>query len=157
MRQPVRLCLLPVLLALCMAPAGALAPSTFDPVIGHALLCLNQPDAGYYYSYLNKYFGKPFKQDGGAYWFHASANLWGVAVTDVMVSDGSSDQTFIGAVMESSPEALEAAIVTAMGIHHYKIEAGKFPLRESPDASVIAYFNKKSKIYCTKSQYLVPK
>ena len=144
-------------LVLASAPLqAAQAPPTFSTVIGHALLCLNQMDAGYFHAYLTKAFGPAYKHEAGAWWFRAGTTLWNVPVSEVMVSDGDSSQTFIGAIVDVPPEQLETAITTAMGIRHKKTDASQYPLRESPAGSVIAYAAQKSKIYCAKSQMLVP-
>ncbi|HZV67191.1 MAG TPA: hypothetical protein VFG03_20055, partial [Telluria sp.] len=84
------------------APARA-APSTFGPVIGSALLCRSHLDNAYFYSYLSAAFGPSYKHEGGAYWFKADATLWGAPVTDVMVSDDTSELVFLAAVTDSTP------------------------------------------------------
>src|SRR3954469_14727727 len=94
---------------LCALPAGA-APSTFGPVIGNALLCRSHLDNAYFYSYLTAAFGPSYKHEGGAYWFKADGTLWGAPVSDVMVSDDSSELVFLGAVSDSTPDKLDEAI-----------------------------------------------
>ncbi|MBI3231311.1 MAG: hypothetical protein HYZ45_14445 [Burkholderiales bacterium] len=145
-------------LAGCLLPRYSLAaaPSTFSTTVGHTLLCMNQLDEQYFYNYFFQAFGKPYKHDGGAYWFKADATLWGAPIKDVLVSDEQSLYSFIAAVADVPPEKLEAAVVDAMGIRHQVMEAGKFPLRQSAPGSQIVYFQKRSKIYCVKSKYLRP-
>ena len=51
------------------------------------MLCLNQLNSKYFYDYLFEAFGKPYKTEGGAYWFKAAgSNIWGMEITDVMVN-----------------------------------------------------------------------
>jgi hypothetical protein len=148
--------LVPALL-LCLAhlPAGAM-PSTFGPVIGSALLCRSHLDNAYFHSYLTAAFGPAYKHEGGAYWFKADASLWGTPVSEVMVSDDSSEHVFVGAVADSSPDKLEQAIRDAAGQRHRAVDASQFPLRVSVPGSTIAYHNTKSKIYCDRYKTLPP-
>ena len=137
------------LLALATAPAQA-APSTFGPVIGSALLCRGQLDNAYFYRYMTQYFGPSYKREGGAYWFRTDATLWGSQVKQVMVSDDSSELTFIAALTESKPDELEKAVRGASGTAFRALDASRYPLRKSNPGSTIAYANDKSKIYCAK-------
>jgi len=140
---------LAALLALACLPARA-APSTFGPVIGSALLCRSHLDNAYFYAYLQTAFGPSYKHEGGAYWFKTDATLWGAKVSEVMVSDDTSELVFVGAVANSTPEQLEQAIHSAAGPRHLPIDASRYPLRMSSPGSTIAYFNNQSKIYCAK-------
>ena len=149
-------CLILAALSLCSTLQAAVVPSTFGTVIGHALLCLNRMDAGYFYTYLSNAFGPPYKHDGGAYWFKTGTTLWETPIAEIMVSDGLSGHTFIGAVANVTAEKLESAIGTAMGIRHTSIDASSYPMRQSPAGSTIVYFNKQAKIYCATTQYLLP-
>ena len=130
-------------------PAAA-APSTFGPVIGSALLCRSQLDNAYFYRYMTQYFGPSYKREGGAYWFRTDATLWGAQVKQVMVSDDSSELTFIAALTDSKPDELEKAVRAASGIGFRALDASRAPLRKSGSGSTIAYANDKSKIYCAK-------
>jgi hypothetical protein len=132
------------------APFAGAAPSTFGPVIGNALLCRSHLDNAYFYSYLTTAFGPSYKHEGGAFWFKADGTLWGAAVTDVMVSDDTSELVFVGAVTESTPEKLEEAIRAEAGARHLARDGSAFPVRESGPGSQIVYFNGKSKIFCAK-------
>lgn len=147
------------LLSLVLACAPGLAsaqaqdkqPSTFGPVIGGALLCRDQIDNKYFYSWLSTHFGAPYKHEGGAYWFRTGeATLWGTPVTEVMVSDDTSERVFLAAVAEVPPDQLEQAVRAASGVRHLAADASPYPLRISAPGSTIAYYNGKSKIYCAK-------
>ncbi len=140
-------------LALLLLPCASLAigaPTTFGPVIGSALLCRSHLDNAYFYSYLSSAFGPSYKHEGGAYWFKADGNLWGAPVSDILLSDDTSDLVFVGAVSDSSPDKLEQAIRAASGLRHNVADSSAFPVRESVPGSKIVYFNTKSKIYCAK-------
>jgi hypothetical protein len=134
-------------LAGAAAPA---APSTFGPVIGSALLCRSHLDNAYFYAYLQTAFGPSYKHEGGAYWFKADGNLWGAPVTDIMLSDDTSDVVFVGAVSELAPDKLDEAIRAAIGLRHEATDATTYPVRQSLPGSKIVYFKAKSKIYCAK-------
>ncbi len=135
-------------IGLACASAGA-APSTFGPVIGSALLCRSHLDNAYFYSYLSTAFGPSYKHEGGAYWFKADGNLWGAQVTDILLSDDTSELVFVGAVSEVAPDKLDAAIRAAVGVRHEAIDKSAFPVRQSRPGSKIVYFKDKSKIYCS--------
>jgi hypothetical protein len=141
------------LCVLAAAPlcAAAAMPSTFGPVVGSALLCRSHLDNAYFYSYLQTAFGKSYKHEGGAYWFKtADTTLWGVEVKEVWVSDDTSELVFIGAVAETGPDKLADAVKNVAGLRYTVQNASPYPLRVSNPGSTIAYFNKKSKIYCAR-------
>lgn len=145
-----------LLSACCAAPAQT-PPPTFGTIVGSALLCRDDVDNKYFYNYFAKAFGPAYKHDGGAFWFRVSgASLWGVTLSEVMVSDDTSTYIFVGAVMETSPEKLEQAIIDQVGMRYAKIDSSAFPVREAKPASRIVYFDKKSKIYCAKYKPLPP-
>ena len=150
-----RLAALALCLCLC-AWSQAAPPSTFGSVVGNAVLCLDHIDNAYFYSYLSRSFGPAYKREGGAYWFKADATLWGAPITDVIVSDDSSALTFLGVVADVTPEKIDEAIVAASGLHYTKLDAGKFPVRESNPGSKIVYFRSKAKVFCAKFKPLPP-
>jgi hypothetical protein len=133
-------------------------PSTFGPVIGSALLCRDQIDNKYFHSWLTAHFGAPYKHEGGAYWFRTGeATLWGTPVTEVMVSDDTSELAFLAAVAEVPPDQLEQAVRGASGLRYVPADGSPYPLRISAPGSTIAYYNSKSKIYCAKFKPLPPR
>jgi hypothetical protein len=155
--RPARGLALTLLLTLsCAGEASAQAgsgkpPSTFAPVIGAALLCHDQIDNAYFYTWLTTAFGPPYKHAGGAFWFRTDgAQLWGKPVSEVLVSDDTGELTFVAAVADVPPDELEQAIRSAAGIRHPAADASPYPLRISAPGSTIAYYNAKSKIYCAK-------
>lgn len=153
--QAVKPALVLAALLACAVPAGAQTqdkqPSTFGPVIGAALLCHDQIDNAYFYRYLSTAFGPPYKREGGAYWFRTGeATLWGKPVTEVMVSDDTSELAFLGAVAEVPPDELEQAVRAASGVALLARDPSNYPLRVAKPGSTIVYYNTKSKIYCAK-------
>ncbi len=164
--RPVRLCrhfgaLLPALLfaGALWSPAGrclAAPPSTFGTTVGYSLLCLNPLDELFFRYYLIQSFGNPYKREEGAYWFRTDANLWGIPVTDMLVSDESSNYTFLAAVLEAKPDKVAEAVLANAGIKHPAIGTSRFPVRQSAPGSQIIHFQQKSKIFCAKSRYLLP-
>jgi hypothetical protein len=145
------------LLAACSLAAQAASPSHFGDVLGNGLLCRDQTSNRYYFDYLSQYFGRPYKREGGAYWFRTNdAMLWGVPVLEVIVSDESYPYRFVGAVADTTPEELEKAIQRQDGVTYAKIDTSRFPVRESKPGSRIVYFNTRSKIYCAKFKPLPP-
>lgn len=143
------------LLAFACCAAQAL-PSTFNPVIGSALLCRSQLDNAYFHSYLTTAFGKAKKHEAGAFWFKGDATLWGKPVLELMVSDDTDPTVFIAAVIDSTPDELAEAIRAATGLRHTAVDASQYPLRVSKPGSVIAYHQGKSKIYCARYKPLPP-
>jgi hypothetical protein len=138
------------------APVAGAAPSTFGPVIGNALLCRSHLDNAYLYSYLSNAFGPSYKHEGGAWWFKADASLWGAQVSDVIVSDDTSELVFIGAVALGAPDKLDDAIRAAVGLRHRVQGGSTYPVRESAPGSQIVYFNDNAKIFCAKYKPLAP-
>ncbi|MDQ1835324.1 hypothetical protein [Massilia scottii] len=137
-------------LALLAAPAAQAAPSTFGPVIGSAILCRSQLDNAYFHDYLVSAFGPSYKHEGGAYWFKADGTLWGAPVTDIMISDDTSEVVFVAAVADTTPDKLEESIRNAVGVRHVSMDNSRYPVRASNPGSKIVYFKTKSKIYCAK-------
>lgn len=139
------------LFAGALPASGALAaPSTFGTVFGSAVLCRDDVDNVYFYDYLSASFGPAYKREGGAYWFKADARLWGTDISDVIVSDDSSELVFVAAVADAAPEQLDEAIAATAGVRHIKADQSAFPVRQARLGSKIVYFNTKSKIYCAR-------
>ncbi|HEV7814046.1 MAG TPA: hypothetical protein VGP06_02970 [Janthinobacterium sp.] len=138
-------------------PAQAAPPSTFGTVVGNAVLCLNNLDNKYFYSYLAAAFGVPYKHDGGAFWFKTTgATLWGAPILEVIVSDDTSALAFIGAIADTTPENLEPMVTASVGLHYTKKDASAFPVRAALAGSKIIYFNTRSKVYCAEYKPLPP-
>lgn len=151
-----RLALCVALLGVPLSAATAPPPTTFGTQIGHALLCQDQLNSNFFYSYLTTFFGQPYKKDQGAYWFKTpEATLWGMKVSEVIVGDLTSEVEFLAAVVDTTPEKLTDAIRQIAGIQYQAIEKKAHPIRESRPGSRIIYANDKSKIYCAKAKLLL--
>jgi hypothetical protein len=164
--------LLPALLTSIVGRCQGTPPSTFGTTVGYTLLCLNPLNEIYFREYLIQAFGQPYKREEGAYWFKSNGKLWGVSVTDVLVSDETSAYTFLAAVMDINPEKLNDAIANSAGLRHSivgqpnrptpppttkpALNPTTFPIRQAQTGSQIIHFRQKSKIFCSKSRYLVP-
>ncbi len=131
--------------------AAFAAPSTFGTTIGSALLCLDQIDPYYFWFYLNEFFGPPYKNEGGAYWFKVQTTLWGAPISDVMVSDGSGRVIFLAAAFTNTkPDALSSAISGSTGIGYTNSEPIQYSPMMSSFGSKIIYFGQNAKIFCAK-------
>lgn len=142
------------------AQPGEKPPSTFGTVLGSALLCRDHIENHYFYNWMQTAFGPPYKHEGGAFWFRTTdATLWGAEVSEVMVSDDTSQLVFVAAVAEVPPDQLEQSIRSAIGVRHLAADASAYPLRVSSTGSTIAYYaaGNKSKIYCAKFKAQPPR
>ncbi len=156
MRHSLRACLAWLTLALGVAGPAAAVPTTFSNVIGNAILCRSHLDNHYFYSYLEAAFGPPYKREGGAWWFKAEGTLWGMSVSDIIVSDDTSALTFIGAVAEATPDVLGDAVRMSVGLSHVKVDDSQFSALAANLGSKIVFYNTRSKIYCAKFKQLSP-
>jgi hypothetical protein len=144
-------------LLLAASAAQAAPPTTFGTVIGSGLLCRDETSNRFYYDYMVKFFGPPYKREGGAWWFRTQdARLWGTEIVEVIVSDDSWPMVFVGAVAESTPEKLEEAIIAQDGLRYAKIDSSRYPVREAKPGSRIVYADRRAKIYCAKFKPLPP-
>lgn len=136
--------------------AQAVPPTTLGSVVGNAALCLDQVENRYFFSYLQEFYGPPYQREGGAYWFKATAGtvVWGVPITDVIVSDDSAPLVFVGLVADTAPDKLDNAIAAAAGVRHARVDNSAYPVRAATLGSKIVYFNTKSKLYCVKDRIL---
>ena len=143
---------------LALSPLVHAAPPThFGVVLGNGLLCRDETSNRYYFDYMVQYFGKPYKREGGAYWFRTpEATLWNTPILEVMVSDESFPYSFVAAIADATPENLEKAVQGQEGLQYAKIEASRFPVRETKAGSRIVYSNTRSKIFCAKFKPLPP-
>jgi hypothetical protein len=145
-------------LAFALCAAAQAAPSTFGTVVANGLLCRDQISNAFFYDYLKSYFGNPYKREGGAWWFRAQdAQLWGMEVVELIVSDDSYPYSFIGAIVDTAPDKLEEAIRQHDGIRFAQVGGtAAYPIREGNAGSRIVYVNNRAKIYCAKFKSLPP-
>lgn len=154
----------PFLLVLALAGTNAsAAPTTFGTEIGHPLLCLTQLNSNYFYDYLRTFFGQPYKHEQGAYWFKTDGQLWDARISEVLVGDLSSQVEFIAAVVDTTPSALAESIRKRHGVTYRPIyddgitgpNKGPYFVLEAHTGGRIIYYDRKTKIYCAKSQLLL--
>lgn len=148
-------CWVALLGALCSDYCVA-APSTFSTEVGNAVLCLNKLDAGYFYNYFSSAFGPPRKHEGNAYWFKSDGNLWGIPVTEVLVSDASSTHVFVAAFADATPAKLDEAILGQAGMKFTLASSAPNAIRTATSGAVIAYAKTKAKVYCAVPAQLLP-
>ncbi|WP_338771504.1 hypothetical protein [Massilia sp. METH4] len=152
----------PAMLALALGlavapPLPAKVPTHFGVVLGNGLLCRDQTSNRYYFDYMVRWFGQPYKREGGAWWFRTpQARLWGFPVSEVIVSDETFPYRFVGAVADTTPEKLAAAITKRDGLRYVPIAGSATPVRETSTGGRIAYADRRSKIYCAKFKPLPP-
>lgn len=128
--------------------AGGQMPSTLSSSVGAALLCKDHVDPHYFWTNLERFMGKPYKTEGGAYWFKVQGNMWGAEITDVLVSDGQAELIFLAAQFKGGPDKLAEAILAATGIKYVKETAQADSPLVSGLGSRIVFAGGNSKIYC---------
>lgn len=128
--------------------AGAM-PTTFGPVVGNALLCVDDIDPAYFRRYLTDFLQPPYKTEGAAYWFKADTTLLGVKISDVFVSTEKTRYAFIGAVMKDSLAAARDKIQQFTGVR-FQPEGDDATLRSPAGTYLISYGKDRSKIFCVK-------
>jgi len=147
------------ILALTMVASFAHAHaqgSTFATTVGTAVLCLDDVEPGFFRNFMTAI--KPsYKQEQGAYWFKATADMFGVPVTEVFVSDGSSAHRFVGILSSLPPDQMAEAVNNAAlaGITFQKDNPkDKYSTYSSPSGSIIAFQGKNGKMYCRRDRAL---
>lgn len=145
------------LFGLTALPALAAAPTTFQPVVGGALLCRDRIDHLYFTDYLIQAFKKPYKTEGDAYWFKPdkSQKLFELEITDIFVSVDGSRYAFLGVVLKEKLEVATKKLLELKGIRFEPYApigevAGPHVLRSPEGAFLIRYNRTQSKLYCAK-------
>jgi hypothetical protein len=145
--------LLALLLALgLLSPAlSPAAPTTFEPVIGNALLCHDQIDPVYFKDYLIRFYKQPYKTEGEAYWFKPDPNqkLFGMEMIDIYVSTEASRYNFLGVVFREKLPDAKKKMVELKGIDYLPF-SGESVLRSAPGSFLIEYDKVQTKLYCVK-------
>lgn len=143
-----RLAILLLLGALGLPWPARAVPTTFAPVIGNALLCLDAIDPSYFKSYLTEALKRPYKTQGQAYWFKADTPLLGVKLSELFVSTEESPYAFIGAVVEDDLKTARDKIQRSAGVEFRPAADGR--LRTAAGTYLISYGKGRSKIFCVK-------
>jgi len=141
-----------MLSALCLVPAVSIsAPSTFEPVIGGALLCRDRIDPVYLRDYLIRFYQNPYKTEGEAYWFKLDAGkkLYGMTLEDIFVSTEDSRYAFLGVVLSENLSLARKKILETEGID-FQPFSGETVLRSAQGSFLIEYDQTQTKLYCAK-------
>lgn len=141
-----------MLAALGSMPVSLLAaPTTFEPVIGSALLCNDQIDPVYFKDYLIRFYKDPYKTEGDAYWFKPdpAQKLYGLQLADIYVSTESSRYAFLGVIFEENLDTARKKMLEIRGVSYHPF-SGDTVLRSAQGSFLIEYDNTKTKLYCVK-------
>jgi len=141
-------------LLVVFSPFALAQGSTFSITLGMAALCLDDVEPGYFYNYMSKT-SRPFKRENGAYWFKTTEPLFGAPITEVFVSDGSSQHIFVGVVSSLPPDKLAEALATgapAGGNFKKTNPADKNSTFFSLAGSEIVFQGKNGKLFCRRDR-----
>lgn len=141
-----------ILAALGSMPASLLAaPTTFEPVIGSALLCNDQIDPVYFKDYLIRFFKNPYKTEGEAYWFKPdpAQRLYGLELMDIYVSMESSRYAFLGVTFKENLDTARKKMLELREVSYLPF-SGDAVLRSAQGSFLIEYDKTKTKLYCVK-------
>lgn len=145
------------LLFLTLAVLGSMpapllaAPTTFEPVIGSALMCNDQIDPVYFKDYLIRFFKNPYKTEGEAYWFkpEPAQKLYDLELTDIYVSTESSRYAFLGVVFKEKLDIAKKKMLEIRNTNFLPF-SGDTVLRSAQGSFLIEYDKTKTKLYCVK-------
>lgn len=140
---------------LCLCGSLVLAQgSSFSTTVGTAVLCLDDLDPGFIHNYMAQL--KPsYKREDGAYWFKTATDMFGVPVTEVFVSDGSTEHNFVGVISSMSPDEIVEALgngAPAGGVFMKDNAADRYSTYSSANGSVVAFQGKNGKVYCRRDR-----
>ena len=135
----------------CIPAMAAAAPTTFDPVIGRALLCHDQIDPVYFKDYLIRFYKTPYKTEGEAYWFKPDPEqkLYDLTLADIFVSADGSRYAFLGVVFKENLTAARKKMQDLKGISFLPFSC-ETVLRSAQGSFLLEYNNTQSKLYCLK-------
>ncbi len=139
-----------------VAPGAMAQGTTFATTVGTAVLCLDDVEPGFFRNYMTAI--KPaYKKEQGAYWFKASADMFGATVTEVFVSDETSAYRFVGVLTSLSPDQLAETVNKAAiaGVAFKKDNPkDRYSTYTSPTGSIIAFQGKNGKMYCRRDRFV---
>ena len=122
--------------------ASSGVPSDFSTTIGDAVLCLDKIDPAYFESYLQAFFGPPYKSEGDRKWYQVKELLWKKEkISDVIVGEV---PAFLAVIAEDSPEGAANAILESSGIP-YTFDNN---IGISPEFGEIAPYGKVAEVFC---------
>ena len=135
-----------------MPTSSVAGPTTFEPVIGNALLCRDQIDPAYFKDYLTRFYKTPYKTEGEAYWFKPDSGqkLYDMVLEDIFVSTEGSRYAFVGVVFKENLTSAKKKMLEAKGIAYLPFSS-ETVLRSAQGSFLIEYNNTtQSKLYCVK-------
>lgn len=140
-----------------LTPLALASPTTFEPVIGNALLCRDQIDPVYFTDYLTRFYKEPYKNEGEAYWFKPDAGqkLYDMVMTDIYVSTEDSRYLFLGVIFREPLDSARKKMLAMKGIEFLPFN-GDTVLRSAQGSFLIEYDNSQTKLYCVKHR-IVPR
>ena len=141
-----------LLSVLWLVPAASISgPSTFEPVIGGALLCRDRIDPVYLKDYLIRFYQNPYKIEGEAHWFKPDSGkkLYGMALQDIFVSIEDSRHAFLGVVLNENLSQARRKMLETEGID-FQPFSGEAVLRSAQGSFLIEYDKTQTKLYCAK-------
>ena len=142
--------LLALLVTVLITPFSYATPSTFEPVIGNALLCQDEIDPPYFQEYLTTHFNKPIKTEGGAYWYKPDGVLlFGMEVDQIFVSTGGEQVNFVGIIFNSQLTEARQRIYQYKKIQ-FSPDPNEKILRSDLGSHLMEYGNAKAKLFCVK-------
>lgn len=135
----------------CMPALSMAAPTTFEPEVGSALLCRSQIDPVYFRDYLTRFYKKPYKTEGEAYWFKPDPRqkLFDLVLEEIFVSTEDSRYAFLGVVFKENLTAAKKKLLEMKGIAYLPFP-GETALRSAQGGFLIEYNTTQSKLYCVK-------
>lgn len=138
-----------------LTPLAFASPTTFEPVIGNALLCRDQIDPVYFTDYLTRFYQNPYKNEGEAYWFKPDGGqkLYDMVMTDIYVSTEDSRYLFLGVIFRESLDSARKKILAMKGIEFLPF-TGDTVLRSAQGSFLIEYDNGQTKLYCVKHRII---
>lgn len=138
-----------------LTPLAFASPTTFEPVIGNALLCRDQIDPTYFADYLTRFYQTPYKNEGEAYWFKPDGGqkLYDMVMTDIYVSTEDSRYLFLGVIFRESLDSARKKILAMKGIEFLPF-TGDTVLRSAQGSFLIEYDNSQTKLYCVKHRII---
>ena len=117
-------------------------PSDFSTTIGDAVLCLDKIEPAYFESYLQTFFGPPYRTEGDRKWYQVEEKLWGKEkIQGVIVGEA---PAFLAVIVEDSPEGAADAILESSGIR-YTFNNGN---GISPEYGEIALYDGMTEVFC---------
>ncbi|MDD5241407.1 MAG: hypothetical protein PHG47_06765 [Sulfuricella sp.] len=134
-----------------LAPPIFAAPTTFEPVIGNALLCRDHIDPDYFKDYLTRFYKFPYKTEGEAYWFKLDPDqkIFDMVMTDIFVSTEDSRYLFLGVIFRETLDSARKKMLEMEGIEYLPFSGNKV-LRSAQGSFLVEYDNNQTKLYCVK-------